>query len=863
MVRKCFGRGSKNSNYLAHDSRVHNASKSLALFFMNSMFVGVAAHFSTKRRRCHPGMNVDQEIELNVAVREYLSYAEYQTSLEAFDAEIGEKGRRKAPADGGDDDAIITAVIQKEATFLDAFHKGERSPFFKLWDDCFPSSWRLSDPVYGKLEFLVNIYFAVWPLFQTEGDAQTRLQGLSQTMEPFKKFLETRGSELSKTPQFLSYYALPYIPDPREHPSFKELFEKDWAADLERRLRSFLRNSLKAVVKPRLLTLLNAERDAKELEDLKKKFSDLESQDTERAGKHRDLQSDYHNLITIASELVQTLTACIHGQKITPAYLAGVCQRLATFKQSNQRKGGSVDQRSSSVQNNHAARAADHMHSKLGGAASSPSLLPAQSNGPVASLERYLNYEAITTDLQKNPDVATDVLKALTMLAAQPPTLAERRKVFDTYLGSDVLGIRAGKPLLDNLLERSPSSTLLQTVILINRLTTASSGREYLLHSRTLIPTLLRTLKSEPATSHLFQQTLQSLQKLSLRRGAQSQMNDSKTVSYLIELLDADDLEALGEPTVEYAAALMMNLCLRKKGKGECCMGREERVLKVLTAVMEVESLQVKTYVNGTLYSLFTEPTLRDAARAMGMEDMLRYMRESEDDQLVGQIDFVLGQLAIEDQTDSANQSADSDAISEDGQEEDEDEEEEEEENEGVEVDFLPSPLHSTDDAPVNPALVLQKYTLQKPTRPPSPSSSRHPPMPPRRRDFSLQSNASNAASTIASLTRPATPQFQRHSSTGGANIGQQHLQGLKGKRAGGPALPPVPGGGKGGKGGVREKDKDRGPISAEEEQEIEQAFSTRPRIARTPLPSESEGRRHIDGLSNDGPRVHGRGRDI
>jgi hypothetical protein len=43
-------------------------------------------------------------------------------------------------------------------------------------------------------------------------------------------------------------------------------------------------------------------------------------------------QSDYHGLITIASELVQSLVSCIHGQKVSPTYLASICQRLATLK---------------------------------------------------------------------------------------------------------------------------------------------------------------------------------------------------------------------------------------------------------------------------------------------------------------------------------------------------------------------------------------------------------------------------------------------------------------------------------------------------------------------------------------------------
>jgi hypothetical protein len=40
---------------------------------------------------------------------------------------------------------------------------------------------------------------------------------LQREMEAFKNFLGTKGCKLSKTSEFLSYYALPYIPNPHVH----------------------------------------------------------------------------------------------------------------------------------------------------------------------------------------------------------------------------------------------------------------------------------------------------------------------------------------------------------------------------------------------------------------------------------------------------------------------------------------------------------------------------------------------------------------------------------------------------------------------------------------------------------------------
>ena len=49
-------------------------------------------------------------------------------------------------------------------------------------------------------------------------------QELENSMREFKGYLETKGAALSQTTEFLPYYALPYIPDPTSHPSFKPLF---------------------------------------------------------------------------------------------------------------------------------------------------------------------------------------------------------------------------------------------------------------------------------------------------------------------------------------------------------------------------------------------------------------------------------------------------------------------------------------------------------------------------------------------------------------------------------------------------------------------------------------------------------------
>lgn len=63
---------------------------------------------------------------------------------------------------------------------------------------------------------------------------------LRKELGAFKLFLDTKGAELSKTSEFLQYYALPYVTNPLEHPIFKGLCSKKWANDLRSKLKTFL-----------------------------------------------------------------------------------------------------------------------------------------------------------------------------------------------------------------------------------------------------------------------------------------------------------------------------------------------------------------------------------------------------------------------------------------------------------------------------------------------------------------------------------------------------------------------------------------------------------------------------------------------
>ena len=94
---------------------------------------------------------------------------------------------------------------------------------------------------------------------------------------------------------------------------------------------------------------------------------------------------------------------------------------------------------------------------------------------------------------------------------------------------------------------------------------------------------------------------------------------------------------ALSQYSVEYGTALLMNLSLRTAGKARC-EEPELDILSVLTPLTESESLQVRTYVNGTLYSVLVRASLKARAQELGLAQSLDALIEHSDETFARQI---------------------------------------------------------------------------------------------------------------------------------------------------------------------------------------------------------------------------------
>ncbi|XP_017666297.1 PREDICTED: lisH domain-containing protein ARMC9 isoform X1 [Lepidothrix coronata] len=596
------------------------------------------------------------EAELLGLVREYLDFAEFEETVKVFKKECKIKGKPlPKPAD-----VSLKDPLPVQEDLLAAFENGEQKVFFQLWEEHVLSSVRDNDPVAQKLEFYLHIHFATFLLKQTMGKPDKAK--LEERISHFKAYLETKGAALSQTTEFLPFYALPFVPNPMVHPSFKELFQDSWTLDLRTRLEKFLSLTLKARQTPRLLTLFkeNGQCNKEMLQHLHQQLVESEHRTMTYLKRFNKMQVDYHNLIGVTAELVDSLEATVNGKMITPEYLQSVCVRLFS-NQMRQSVAHSIDFTRPGTGYYSMSPCDDGYASTMLRA----SLAPVKMQD--VPLLPSLDYEKLKKDLITGNDrLKAFLLQALRWRLTTSYPGEQRDTVLQAYISNDLLDCHSNCQRSVLKLLNSKSEVVRQYMArLINAFASLAEGRVYLSQNPTLLRMLEERLKAEDKDSLTWENVLGALQKFSLRRALQSAMIKDGLIFWLVDVLT--DTDCLSDYTLEYSVALLMNLCLRSAGK-KMCARIASHVLKVLSDLLGHENHEIQPYVNGALYSILAIPSVREKARAMGMEEILRCVIKEGNAEMIRQIEFIIKQLNSEEPL--------NDGIVSDDEEEEEDEEE-------------------------------------------------------------------------------------------------------------------------------------------------------------------------------------------
>ncbi|XP_050819756.1 lisH domain-containing protein ARMC9 isoform X3 [Gopherus flavomarginatus] len=586
------------------------------------------------------------EAELLGLVKEYLDFTEFEDTVKTFTKECKIKGKPLPKTAGGSLRDSKALIIQKD--LLTAFEDGDQKVFFELWEQHISSSLRDNDPLAQKLEFYLHIHFAIYLLKHSVGKPDKA--DFDERISHFKTYLETKGAALSQTTEFLPFYALPFVPNPMVHPSFKELFQDSWMPELKARLEKFLSLTLKASHAPRLLTLYkeNGQCSKEMLQQLHQQLVEAEHRSMTYLKRFNKIQVDYHNLIGVTAELVDSLEATVNGKMITPEYLQSVCVRLF----SNQMRQS-------------IAHSIDFTRPGTASTMLRASLAPVKIQE--VPLLPSLDYEKLKKDLVSGSDrLKAFLLQALRWRLTTSHPGEQRDTVLQGYISNDLLDIHNSSQRNVLKLLHSKSEVVRQYVArLVNAFASLAEGRLYLSQNPKLLRVLEERLKAEDKDSLTRENVLGALQKFSLRRALQTAMINDGLIFWLVDVLK--DTDCLSDYTLEYSVALLMNLCLRSSGK-KMCVKVANHVLKVLSDLLGHENHEIQPYVNGALYSILAVPSIREEARAMGMEEILRCFIKEGNAEMIRQIEFIIRQLNSEEPLD--------DSVESDDEEEDEDDEE-------------------------------------------------------------------------------------------------------------------------------------------------------------------------------------------
>ncbi|XP_056304173.1 lisH domain-containing protein ARMC9 isoform X1 [Danio aesculapii] len=589
----------------------------------------------SSRKSLKMGENLASESDLLSMISEYLKFGEFEETARTFEKEVKRKGKPALKSAGASRRDSKTIGIYED--FLSSFNDGDYKVFSELWAKNIPPEIRDFDPVAQKLEFYLQIHFTIYPLKSPLGSHDKA--EFDSRITHFRHYLETRGAALSQTTEFLPFYALPFVPNPMVHPSFQELFQDSWMPDLRDRMEKFLTITLKASNTPRLLALYNdAGKGNKEaIQQMQLQLTEAERKSVVQIRRFAKLQADHHNLIGVTAELVDSLEATVRGKMISPEYLQGVCVRLF-----------SGNMRQSAAQSLDFTRPGTGYYSMSpyddGYASSMLRASVAPQRPKDVPLLPSLDYEKLKKDLLNGSDrLKALLLQALRWRLTRSLHGEQRDTVLQAFISNDLLERYSNKQKTVLHLIKCKNEIVRQYAArLINAFASLCDGRLYLSQIPALLPFLLDCLKTEEKESVTRENVLAALQKLSLRRAQQSAMIRDGLIGWLVKELN--DSDCLSDYTLEYAISLLMNLCLRTEGKKRCAE-EAKYVLKVLTELLGHENHEIRYYVNGALYSILSVPEIREEAKQMSMEEILRCYNKEENPELNRQIEFIIKQL--------------------------------------------------------------------------------------------------------------------------------------------------------------------------------------------------------------------------
>ena len=648
-------------------------------------------------------------------IHEYLYKKEYTRTLDIFQQELAEKIK------SGTFYSIPQSQPPNSENLLSFFKSGNKEQFIQQWKRLIPNNLLLTEPTLFKLNFNIQIYFAIYPILnQNVNIKDEKIQAkLKKSMEEFKLFLEKNKSLNELTSEFLSYYALPYVPDPRNNYSYLHLFKPEWSKCLLEQIGKCIEyyspNNIsnlpilydmargKKVITINNNINNNAKKccnksEEKKIKELIKENDIFKEKDENNKKIFLDSQKNWCSLaldiISCSFDLMEICNKLTNNQKIENIEeINNKLIKYQNFLVSNlndldKKKLSTIIQLDSKINqreikpkpiqeakpdtNNNISISMNSVNNII----TNSSLNNTMKKKSNTSTSKELKKNNINKNEMKNSIIN---MKKLNLIINSKHHIYNekishlfkeiREKIYSKdnnirmitlyqIFFYDLLGTLSNNSIFKQLL--SNKNINLELMKLVNSLANYTIGKNYLLSNNSIIDDIFKCMISDNTDSPLRQNCLGALQKFSLRNETQNKLIELNIIHYLtdIYMFQAD---TLSEYSIEYGLALLMNLSLRKEGK-EKYEAIGEKIINILIKFLKYENIQILTCVNGILFSLIKKKKIKILAKEMGIVDCLNELKRLKNEQINKQIKYIQDELSkdSEENADNPNNKEDS-----------------------------------------------------------------------------------------------------------------------------------------------------------------------------------------------------------
>ena len=632
-------------------------------------------------------------------IHEYLYKKDYTKTLDIFQEELAEKikqGKFYSPP--------ITDYPTSES-LISYFKSGEKDKFLSHWTRLIPNNLILTESTLYKLNFYIQIYFAIYPILnpRTNINEEKIQKNLKKNMEEFKSFLERNKPQSESSSEFLAYYALPYIPDPRNNFTYVNLFKPEWTAciieQIEKcveyyspnkvcnlpllydismgkkiiNINNNINNNLRGYIGKegkKMKELIEENKDLKDKEENNKKIF-LESQKNwcslaldiincsfdlvELCNKLSNNQN-LANIDEISNKLIKYQNFLVNNLndlnknkispeiKITPLNIKHVLSRESNINiTSNTNINNNVSFSMNSINNIHKNSSPDTTTKKISNLSVSKELKKNKIN-KIEMKDSIINMKKLNLILNsKHPIYNEKINHLFKEIREKIYSKDNNLRTLTLYqiFFYDILGALSNNSLFKQLL--SNKNINLEVIKLVNSLANYNIGKNYLLSNNNIIEDIVKLMIAENTDTPLRQNCLGSLQKFSLRNEPQNKLIELNVIHYLIDIFMFQG-DILSDYSIEYGLALLMNLSLRKGGK-EKFEAVGEKIINILIKYLKYDNIQILTCINGMLYSLIKMKKIRKLAVELGIIESLENLKKLKNEQINKQIKCIQDEL--------------------------------------------------------------------------------------------------------------------------------------------------------------------------------------------------------------------------